>query len=241
MTEHTGASYQGKADAYARMVESKPIYAYYEQPAVLSLLPALASTAVLDAGCGSGRYTEFLVSQGASVTAIDLDPDFVRLTKKRVSEQARVLQADLTKPLDFAREGEFDTVVCSLVMHYLKEWPATLQEFRRVLKPQGILVFTTQHPFSDWTRYHTEDYFSFERVEDEFDCGEVSLYRRPLTMISRDLDETGFYIERLLEPQPTEELRRVDQDEYERLSKNPCFLVVRARKKDQETAQERET
>jgi hypothetical protein len=46
MTEHTGASYQGKADAYAKMVESKPIYAYYERPAVLSLLPALTNTAV---------------------------------------------------------------------------------------------------------------------------------------------------------------------------------------------------
>jgi SAM-dependent methyltransferase len=232
MAEHTGASYQGRADAYADMVESKPIYAYYERPAVLSLLPPLANIAVLDAGCGNGWYTEYLLGQGASVTAIDLDFDFVRLTQARAGEQARVLQADLTKPLDFAQAGEFDIVVCSLVMHYLKAWPATLQEFHRILQPQGALIFSTHHPFNDWKISQLEDYFAFELLHDEFDCGKVSFYRRPLTMISQDLDETGFYIERLLEPQPAEALRQVDQNVYDRLNNNPWFLIVRARKKD---------
>ncbi len=38
MTEHTGSSYQGIAQKYAQMVENKPIHAYYERPAVISLL-----------------------------------------------------------------------------------------------------------------------------------------------------------------------------------------------------------
>lgn len=231
MTEHTGASYQGKAEAYATMVESKPIYAYYERPAVLALLPDLTNTTVLDAGCGNGWYTEFLLRQGAAVTAIDLDLDFVRLTRTRGGGQARVLQADLTQPLDFARTSEFDIVVCSLVMHYLKAWSVTLREFHRILKPHGVLIFSTHHPFNDWKLYDLDDYFAFERLDDEFDCGKVSFYRRPLTMISQDLAEAGFYIERLLEPQPTKALQQVNQELYDRLNQNPWFLVVQARKK----------
>jgi SAM-dependent methyltransferase len=118
MTEHTGASYEGTAKAYAEKADAKPWNAYYERPAVLSLLPPLANTTVLDAGCGSGWYAEYLLAHGAAVTAFDFNADFVALTQSRVGDRARVLQADLAAPLDFAAEGEFDLVVCPLVMHY---------------------------------------------------------------------------------------------------------------------------
>ena len=231
MAEHTGESYLGKTAAYGKMVATKPIYAYYERPAVLSLLPAVANATVLDAGCGSGWYTEHLVSQGASVTAIDLHPEFVTFTQERVGGQVRARQADLTARLDFLENEEFDLIVCSLVMHYLKDWVPTLEEFHRILKAQGVLVFSTHHPFNDWRLYQLDSYFAFALLHDEFDCGKVSFYRRPLTTMSRDLEEAGFYAERLLEPQPQAELRAIDPALYDRLNRNPWFLVVRARKK----------
>jgi hypothetical protein len=49
--------------------------------------------------------------------------------------------------------------------------------------------------------------------------------------MSRDLEATGFVIESLLEPQPTEDFQRVDPKTYERQMKKPQFLVIRARKK----------
>jgi SAM-dependent methyltransferase len=138
----------------------------------------------------------------------------------------------LADPLAFAGDGEFDLVVCPLVMHYLKDWHPVFREFRRILKRQGVLVFSTHHPFMDWTLHNREDYFAVELLEDEWEIGKVRFYRRPLTVISQTLDSTGFFIERLLEPQPTEDFRRVDPEGHERLNQNPWFLVVRARKKD---------
>ena len=102
--EHTGASYEGIAARYAAAVDTKPWNADYERPALLSLLPSVTGAKVLDVGCGSGWYAEFLVGQGADVTAFDLNAEFVALTKGRVGTRARVLQADLTKPLSFAAD-----------------------------------------------------------------------------------------------------------------------------------------
>jgi SAM-dependent methyltransferase len=168
------------------------------------------------------------VDQGARVTAIDLTTEFVSLTTARVGERARVLQADLTLPLEFA-DDTFDIVVSPLVLHYLKDWLPTLREFHRVLRPGGVLVFSTHHPFMDWKLFDTDDYFAVELLHDEWDIGKVDYYRRPLTAISRDLEASGFCIERLLEPQPTEEFRRRNPETHERLMRNPWFLAVRAR------------
>jgi SAM-dependent methyltransferase len=231
MTEHTGASYEGVASRYAETVDSKPWNAYYERPAVVSLLPPLMNLKVLDAGCGSGWYAEYLLKRGATVTAFDVNTDFVTLTQARVGGRAHVLQADLAEPLQFAGDSEFDVVVCPLVMHYIKDWPPIFGEFHRILKPSGILIFSTHHPFMDWKHFNKEDYFAIELVEDEWNIGKITFYRRPLTTISQDLEATGFFIERLLEPQPTEDFRCVHPEGYERLTKNPWFLMIRARKK----------
>ena len=231
MNKHTGDSYDGKARQYAESVDTRPWNAHYERPAVISLLPAPKNQKVLDAGCGSGWYAEYLLKHGAKVVAFDFNADFVQLTRARVGDRAQVLQADLAEPLDFARDHEFDLVVCPLVLHYLKDWLPALREFHRVLKPRGVLVFSTHHPFQDWQYFKTEDYFAVDLLEDEWHIGKVKFYRRPLTAMSRDLASAGFDIERILEPQPTEDFKRADPKGYEKHMKRPLFLVIRARKR----------
>lgn len=231
-TEHTGACYEGKALKYAEAVDTKPWNACYERPGFLSLLPPLRDKKILDAGCGSGWYAEHLLDQGAVVTAFDLDPDFVKLARARVGSRAQVLQANLAEPLTFAGDGEFDLVICPLVMHYLKEWEPVLGEFHRLLKPAGIFVFSTHHPFTDWKYFQREDYFARELLEDEWDIGKMQFYRRPLTAMSKALDASGFFIERLLEPQPTENFQKLNPEGYEKRLKRPLFLVIRAKKRE---------
>lgn len=230
MSKHTGASYQGIALQYAQQVDSRPMNAHYERPAMLSLLPPLAGARVLDVGCGSGWYAEYLLGQGAAVTSFDLDETFVALTRARVGERARVLRADLAEPLTFAADGAFDLAVAPLVLHYLRDWLPSLRELRRVLRPDGLLVFSTHHPFMDWQEFQCADYFALERLEDYWEgVGPVQFYRRPLTAISAALAEAGFCIERLLEPQPGEAYRQARPEWFERLRVSPWFLLVRAR------------
>lgn len=232
MPEHTGSCYDGIAGNYAATVDARPWNAHYERPALVSLLPALQGAKVLDAGCGAGWYAEYLLGQGADVTAFDLNAEFLALTKARVGIRAKVLQADLSMPLSFAADQEFDVVVCPLVLHYLRDWQPALREFNRVLKPAGVLAFSTHHPFMDWQLFKTENYFAIDLIEDEWEgIGRVDYYRRPLTAITEDLHAAGFWIERLLEPQPTDAFRLLNPGDYERLTRNPWFLFVRARKR----------
>jgi len=229
--EHSGACYEAIAANYAAKVDTKPWNAYYERPAVISLLPALSNTKVLDVGCGSGWYAEYLVNHGAVVTSFDFNAQFVALTQARLGGRVRVLQADLSQPLHFADDKEFDLVVCPLVMHYVRDWDPVLKELHRILKPRGLLVFSTHHPFNDWKQFNKEDYFATELLEDEWEgIGKVNFYRRPLTAMSAALHNASFCIETLLEPRPTEDFRRVAPESYERLMRNPWFLVIRARK-----------
>jgi SAM-dependent methyltransferase len=224
-------AYQEIADRYAAEVDTRPVNAFYERPAVLSLLPPLAGTRVLDAGCGPGWYAEQLAARGADVTAFDAAPRFVELTRARVGGRARVLQADLARPLDFAADAAFDLVLSTLALHYVEDWDAMLRELARVLRPGGHLVFSTHHPMMTWQFFGTPDYFATERLESEWDIvGKVAFYRRPLTAITEALARAGFVVERLVEPQPTEAFRHASPKEYAMYMKSPWYLVVRARR-----------
>ena len=230
MNKHTGSSYDQIADKYADAQDTKPWDLYFERPGVLQFLPDVAGKDVLDAGCGPGFYAHFMADQGARVTAFDLNPVFVTRTQQRTGPNVKALQADLAEPLSFAADASFDLVVCILVMHYLKDWRPTLAEFYRVLRPDGVLLFSTHHPFSDLELSPTGDYFSLDLIEDEWDIGKVQFYRRPLSQISRDLFQSGFVIEEISEPQPIRPPEDVVFSSYERAMKTPMRLLVRARK-----------
>ncbi len=233
MGEHTGASYDSISKQYADKLENDdkaPYNAYYERPAMLSQLPPLAGLRVLDAGCGTGKLAEIMIRAGAAVTAFDYNADFVDRARRRLGERATVFQADLSQPLAFAANGSFDLVTASLVLHYLRVWAPALRELHRVLADGGLLVFSTHHPSMTWQLFNLDSYQAEALIEDEWSIGKVSYYHHSLDDISGALQESGFIIERLLEPLPTEDFKRVDPAGYEKLSQRPWFLVVRARK-----------
>jgi len=223
--------YDEIADAYAARVDAAPYNALYERPAMLALLPPIAGRDVLDAGCGSGWYSEQFLARGARVTAIDASPVIAAYARARVGARASVHVADLGRPLAFASDSRFDLIVAPLVLHYLPAWEPTLREFHRLLRPGGHLAFSTHHPGSEAERLGTRAYFETELVEESWkDVGQVRFYRRPLSAIFDALAAAGFLTERIVEPRPTAALRDAAPDAYERLLQRPAFLLVRARR-----------
>ncbi|MBO0691753.1 MAG: class I SAM-dependent methyltransferase [Acidimicrobiaceae bacterium] len=205
----------------------------YERPAMISLLGEVAGRRVLEVGCGPGALTEWLVNHDALVTAMDVSSEMVRLAAERVGDRAQVVRADLGRPLSFVGDHSVDLVVASLVLHYLRDWVPVLGEFRRVLRPEGAVAFSTHHPSMDWQLYSPQDYFAIKRVNDVWTEGDrsfqVSAWRRPLTAMTEDINSAGFLIDRLIEPRPQPELARIDPAADRKLRTQPAFLFFRLR------------
>jgi SAM-dependent methyltransferase len=232
-------AYEQLAERYARLVDTKPHNAFYEWPALLALLPEVGGLRVLDAGCGTGRYTAWLLDHGAQVVGIDASPAMLRHAQERVGGRAELRLADLSRPLDFLGDAAFDLVLSALAIHYVGDIDALFAEFRRVLRPAGLLVFSTGHPFGDYLYFKSENYFATEAVGAAWHGfgGEpvyVPQYRYPLSATTEALWRAGFVIERLTEPLPTEEFRQADPEHYAELMRLPGFMCIRARLIEQE-------
>jgi SAM-dependent methyltransferase len=227
-------AYEELADRYASLTDEKAENAFYERPAVLSLLPHVGGKRVLDAGCGPGFYTQWLLEHGADVVGIDVSPRMIWHAKKRVGKRAEFHVADLGTPLDFLESKSFDLVLASLVLSYIEDLAPVFAEFNRLLKGFGLLVFSCAHPLGYLERNPGADYFATEYVEDVWrGFGEpmvVPCYRRPLWPLISGLIESGFAIEAFLEPQAGEDVRKRDEAAYRRLRRRPGIIAVRARK-----------
>lgn len=230
MSTDTEFSYDEIADRYAAGVGTAPYNALYERPAMLAMLPPVDGLRVLDAGCGSGLYCELLLERGARVTGVDQSAGMLAHARRRLAGRGVDLhEADLRRPLPFA-DGSFDAIVSALVLHYVRDWVPTLAEFRRVLRPDGWLLFSTGHPAADVAHYNPARYLEVEAREDVMEwAGRVRFYRRPMSRIVNDLVQAGFAIERMEEPEPTDAFRELKPQAYARILRQPEFLFIRAR------------
>ena len=225
-------NYDEIAEAYAAGVDNAPYNAHYERPATLALIPEVNGAHILDAGCGSGFYSEELARRGARVIGLDASAEMVKHATRRLGDNPNVTVrvADLTQPIDFIGDGDVDGILAPLVLHYFRDWAPTLAEFRRVLKPDGWIVMSTHHPTTEAVRFNVANYFVTEALEDYWSwVGNVRFFRRPLTAITGALTDAGFVIEKLLEPLPDEFFRETKPDVFERLLKFPEFILIRAR------------
>lgn len=228
-------NYDAIAEAYAAGVDSAPYNALYERPAMLELLPDVDGARVLDAGCAAGWYAVELAKRGAIVTGVDSSATLLeyanrRVTAGKLADRIELHTADLSEPLEFIPDHTLDGVVSSLVLHYIRDWGPTLREFRRVLKPGGWLLFSTHHPAADARRLEPKRYLETELIEDYWDwVGTVRFFRRPFSAVIQPVADAGFVIEKLVEPVPTEEFRRLKPESYENSLRWPEFLILGAR------------
>jgi ubiquinone/menaquinone biosynthesis C-methylase UbiE len=97
---------------------------------------------ILDAGCGNGRYTRFLLrhaDKDAFITSFDLSQRMLVRARRRLrSERVTHVSADLTR-LPYP-DAFFDAIVCGWVLEHLPDPGPGLSELARVLQPGGKLL-----------------------------------------------------------------------------------------------------
>lgn len=97
----------------------------------------------LDYGCGPGRSTRFLKNQGFDVVGVDISQDM--LEKARLQDEAGEYHIVESGELPF-EDSSFDVIFSSFVfieVSTLDEISKILSEMKRVLKPDGVIIFVT--------------------------------------------------------------------------------------------------
>ena len=226
--------YNTIAPTYAKMV-SHIFNTHYHWPAIHTLLPEIKGRQVLDVGCGTGIFAQELLQKGANVTGMDVSENMLKIAAETLGPKVKLFQADLAEPLDFLEDESFDIVVASLSMHYIKHWDPVFEEFYRVLRPEGVLVFSTHHPFYDFEDSPTGVYFKTELIENVWvrsgEAFQVRYYRRSFSEILAPVLSAGFIINKVLEPLPIPEAEQLNPEYYQDISKKPKLLLVRSNKR----------
>lgn len=228
-------AYEQLATSYNDLIDHKPHNAYYDRPNTLGLITEVRGKKILDAACGPGKYAELLLAGGAEVTGMDISKQMIHHAKERNPDQGTFFVHDLEEPFAMLKDHSFDIVLCALAMHYIKDWNATLQEFYRVLKPNGTLVISIEHPFFEYTYFKSKQYFNVEAVKCTWGGFEhpveMHSYRRPLQECISPILRNGFMIDTLLEPKPVAAFEKLDPKHYKELNEFPAFMCIRAIKK----------
>ena len=127
-------------------------------PPYSGLIPfeTLAGKDVLEVGCGTGVHARLLAEAGAHLTAVDLTPTAVDLTRRRLALHgltADVREAD-AQELPFA-DASFDLVWSWGVVHHSADTRCVIEEIARVLRPGGELRLMVYHRSSVtfWLNY----------------------------------------------------------------------------------------
>jgi malonyl-CoA O-methyltransferase len=100
---------------------------------------------LLDLGAGTGRLTRELKRRyrAALVVALDLAPGMLAVARRHLRPWRRferVCGDALQLPL---RDASVDVIVSNLMLQWCQPLDAALAEVRRVLKPAGLLAFST--------------------------------------------------------------------------------------------------
>ncbi|HEU0175709.1 MAG TPA: class I SAM-dependent methyltransferase [Blastocatellia bacterium] len=266
--EEVGRFWNANADAWTKLSrDGFDVYRdYLNTPAFFAMLPDVDGLSGLDIGCGEGHNTRLLAKRRALVTAIDISEVFIAHAKQAEEQEPLGIDYRVASAvgLPFA-EGVFDFATAFMSLMDIPETDRAIAEAHRVLKPGGFLQFSITHPCFDTPRrrnlrdengltYAIEvgDYFrnldgeitewlfgaAPPAVKQELPKFKTPRFTRTVSQWLNLLIETGFLMERVDEPRPSDETVRACPDMQD-AQVVAYFLHIRARKPEQTSATER--
>ncbi|MFC4617988.1 class I SAM-dependent methyltransferase [Camelliibacillus cellulosilyticus] len=141
--------------------------------ALLETVPFQQTDRVLDIGCGTGETSIYLAKQyGCEVIGCDLHPGMVAHARNHVArEQApvQIIQGD-AEQLPFPADS-FDKIISESVTVFTNI-DLSLKEYKRVLKPGGVLIdleMTAERPFSFQEEEEVKAVYGIARVLTKLD------------------------------------------------------------------------
>lgn len=173
----------------------------------VGLLGPVPGRRILEIGCGGGRWSAELERRGA--VPVGIDPtrgqlEVARGVRRRLGSRFPLVRG-IAERLPF-REAVFDVAFCDWGALSFADPRLVLPECARVLRPGGRLAFATSHPIAALfvrsrgpnSKRLLRSYFGLERLE----FPEEVTFQFPFSEWFTLFHDSGFVVERLLEPEP---------------------------------------
>ena len=211
-----------------------------EMPATLELLGNVKGKKILDFGCGSGIYAKILTKRGAKVKGFDISDEMIRISKRENPK----LDLRIGSGYNIPFKEKFDIVFAALVMHYFSDLDKVFKQVRKVLKKNGVFVFSIGNPVSETSfkkkigknKYRLfGDYFKervFRRVW-KTGGSKVAMptYHKTYETIIKTILKNNFEIIDYKDCFPLIKAKKLFPKDYKHCIKVPYFCVWKLRKK----------
>ncbi|MFW9787766.1 MAG: class I SAM-dependent methyltransferase [Candidatus Thorarchaeota archaeon] len=223
-------------------------------PEVYRLLEAQKNERVLDVACGEGNVARHLARCGAVVTGIDisrmLDHAIAKEKEEKLGIDYQKLNAEKLEE-EFG-ESLFHKVVCNMALMDIADYGAALKQVSRVLKNNGVFVFSITHPAFvfpacrgirvPWDSQRNED--RIRLIINYFDERPAIMkgfswlpspllqFHRPISSYVNELVKNGLHIVEMSEPKVSDEVvQKYPREAYWDDERRPEFLIVKATKR----------
>lgn len=235
----------------------KPSHRFVEKPMMRSMIPNLNEKKVLMLGCGTGEESVLLEGFGAlpkNIIGIDLSNNSIKIAKETYPNIEFVVGDMNNLPFD---NGSFDFVYSSLAVHYSATPEKIYKEVYRVLKENGLFLFSIGHPLrwaseekdidgetfriigcskSDdakkiYGKYHTFEKHTFSSFSWQHDGEVLEFYVGAPSMHFKLLRKANFEILDFTESKCIEEAKAVDINYYTKNVEIPQFMAFLAKKR----------
>jgi len=263
--KEAGRFWNANADAWTKLARAGfDVYRdFLNTPAFFAMLPDVNGLSGLDIGCGEGHNTRLLAQRRALMTAIDISEVFIEHASHAEGREPLGIDYVVASAVDLPiADATFDFATGFMSLMDIPETGRVLAEAYRVLKPGGFLQFSITHPCFDTPHrrnlrdengltYAIEvgDYFRnldgaisewlFGSAPPEVKQGlpkfKTPRFTRTVSQWLNLLIVTGFQLDRIEEPRPSDETVR-DCPDMQDAQIVAYFLHIRARKPEQSIA-----
>lgn len=203
-------------------------------PCIIQELGTDPVDSILDFGCGTGYLTSLLAKHTSKCVGVDISANSIALAQSRyASSGAQFVASPIS---DYRPNIKFDVCVANMVLSCDPDWVNSIRAIYGLLAKDGKLLVMIPHPcnwakywgFEDaqWFQYNQEVYIEHDfSVSLAKSLGTATYIHRPLSAYVTAICGEKFYLEKMVEPFPTEKLPGEYRYDY------PRFLFMKFVKK----------
>jgi ubiquinone/menaquinone biosynthesis C-methylase UbiE len=130
-------------------------YSGVEQ-ALIAFIGQTFGGAVVEVGCGTGRWLRLLAERGVRSAGVDASKNMLDFARAQAA--GALLAQGRAESLPWA-DGAFDRLFCINAFHHFEDKAAFLSEARRVLVPGGRMMTIGLDPHTGLDRWYVYEYF----------------------------------------------------------------------------------